>query len=143
MNQPSLTPRRRLRAQPAQRGFALIEAMVGMLIFSFGVLGLIGLQASMTQAQTASRLRAEAANLTSELFGLIQTDHPSRLEHYGGGKCSGYSRCADWERKAKEQLPDAKAEVATSADGTVTVTLSWSQGGEVRNQYLSTMVWAR
>lgn len=140
MNQPSYTTRRRGPAR--QRGIALIEALVGMLIFTFGVLGLVGLQASMTQAQTASRLRAEAANLASELFGLAQTDHPLRLTEYTTDRCLGYSRCADWHRKVDDQLPGAKVELVPGVGGSLQLTLSWSQGGDVRNQYVSTMVWA-
>ena len=55
------------------RGVALIEALVGLLIFSFGVLGLIGLQATMSKAQTGAKFRADASNLTAELLGVMAT----------------------------------------------------------------------
>lgn len=124
-----------------QQGIALIEALVGMLIFAFGVLGLVGLQSSMTQAQTSSRFRADAANLASELFGLIQTDHVTRISFYSGDACAGYLRCADWMRKAKATLPAVQTSVQTDAvTGTVNLTLTWTQGGS-QNSYTSTMVW--
>lgn len=134
---PATLPRRRHR----QGGIALIEALVGMLIFAFGVLGLVGLQASMTKAQTAARFRAEASNLASDLFALIESDHLTRLTLYSSANCANYVRCADWLRKAKDRLPGGDAAtVIDGASGTVTVTLSWVQGGD-RNQYVSSMVW--
>ena len=129
------------RAVRRQGGIALIEALVGMLIFAFGVLGLVGLQSSMTQAQTSARFRADAADLASELFGLIQTDNLGRLALYSGDACAGYLRCADWMRKAKATLPQVRTSVTSDAvTGTVVLTLGWTQGS-VQNSYTSTMVW--
>ena len=124
-----------------QQGIALIEALVGMLIFAFGVLGLVGLQSSMTQAQTSARFRADAADLASELFGLIQTDNLSRLNLYSGASCAGYLRCADWQRKALGSLPQVQTNLSSDpASGTVNLTLTWTQGG-AQNSYTTSMVW--
>ena len=91
------------------RGIALIEALIGILIFAFGVLGLMGLQAAMTKAQTSAKVRADAANLASDLFGLIQTDIPGNLSNYankGGTKaCASYVPCSDWLAKVGATLP--------------------------------------
>ena len=85
------------RRRSAQRGIALIEALVGMLIFAFGVLALIGLQASMTRAQSSAHYRADASNLASQLFALVQTDAFAIIR-----TCGGQSRCAvQYGRRAK------------------------------------------
>ncbi len=129
------------RPPQRQRGIALIEAMVGMLIFAFGVLGLIGLQASMTRAQGSAHYRADASNLASELFGLIQTDTVANQGSYNDASCAGYARCADWLRKAATQLPGVQTSMSTVVGtGTVTVTISWAQGTE-RNSFSTSMVW--
>lgn len=52
-----------------QRGAMLIEALIAILIFSVGVLGIIGMQASAVQASTDSSFRSEAAMLANELIG--------------------------------------------------------------------------
>lgn len=125
-----------------QRGVALLEALIGILIFAFGVLGLVGLQASMTQAQTSGKLRADAANLVSDLFGLIQTDHLSNMALYADGSCAGYVRCKDWKNKVEATLPAADVSTTVNAAaGLVTVTVSWRQGQEARNSYSSSMNW--
>lgn len=129
--------------QPAaQQGIALLEALVGILIFAFGVLGLIGLQAAMTQAQTSGKFRADAANLVSDLFGLIQTDHIDNIGLYADASCASYTRCKDWKAKVAATLPAAEiSTTVTPSAGTVAVSLSWRQGQEARSSYASSMNW--
>ncbi|MDM4767714.1 prepilin-type N-terminal cleavage/methylation domain-containing protein [Pelomonas sp. SE-A7] len=125
-----------------QRGVALIEALIAILIFAFGVLGLVGLQAAMTRAQTTGKIRADAANLASDLFGLVQTDHATMLGQYSTANCAGYPRCADWKTKVTAALPSAQVTLTTNeAARSIEVKISWQQGQETRNQYSSTMVW--
>jgi type IV pilus assembly protein PilV len=50
-----------------EHGFALVEAMVSILIFSFGVLGLIGLEAKSIQYSVDGENRNRAALLASEI----------------------------------------------------------------------------
>lgn len=136
----------RFQLRQGQRGVALIEALIGILIFAFGVLGLVGLQATMTRSQTAGKFRADAANLVSDLFGMIQTDHLANMKLYAENssshECSSYTRCAEWKAKAERVLPAGKVEVTVStADGKVTAKVSWQQASEKPNQYESTMTW--
>ncbi|MEH0166858.1 pilus assembly protein PilV [Paucibacter sp. JuS9] len=136
LQHPRLLTRRRLR------GVAMIEAMIAILIFAFGVLGLVGLQAAMTQAQTTGKIRADAANLAADLFAMVQTDHATMLSQYSTANCPGYSRCNDWKVKVQSVLPAAEVVmVANEATRTVQVTLSWQQGQESRSQYSSSMMW--
>jgi len=124
------------------RGVALIEALVGMTIFAFGVLGLIGLQASMSKAQTASKHRASAAVLASELFGLIQSDAVNQLGNYDSSRCDDKPACADWQRRVSAQLPGGDSTVDVElATGLVTLTITWQQGREPGHQYQTTMTW--
>jgi type IV pilus assembly protein PilV len=130
-------PRRR-----AQAGVMLLEALIAMLIFAFGVLGLVGLQAAMTQAQTSSKFRADASILATDLFGLVQTDNFANLGLYSTDGCSGYARCADWLEKVESTLPEAEVSFTTSVGtGRVEIAISWQQGGQDRNSYSTAMVW--
>lgn len=65
---------RRLRRPPAgqpqvhaQRGIALMEALIAILIFAFGILGLIGLEASAINSAVDSDDRNRAALFASEI----------------------------------------------------------------------------
>ena len=51
-----------------QSGVILIEALVAILIFSVGILALVGLQATAIKQSTDARYRTEAAALANELI---------------------------------------------------------------------------
>lgn len=54
-----------------QRGVFLIEALLGILIFSLGILALIGMQAAAISAQSDARYRMEAANQAEKIVNTI------------------------------------------------------------------------
>ena len=45
----------------AQRGVFLIEALIAILIFSLGILGMVAMAGSAMSAQTDARFRTDAA----------------------------------------------------------------------------------
>jgi type IV pilus assembly protein PilV len=51
----------------AQHGVALLECLMAMLVFSFGLLGLLGLEAKVMTFSTTSENRNRAAMFASEL----------------------------------------------------------------------------
>jgi type IV pilus assembly protein PilV len=50
-----------------QQGMMLIEALLGILIFSIGILALVAMQASAVSQQTDAQVRVEAANMIDQL----------------------------------------------------------------------------
>jgi len=68
-----MTARSRLQGGNAQRGIALIEALVAMLIFTFGVLGLIALESSAINFAVDSEDRNRAALFASEVASAMWT----------------------------------------------------------------------
>jgi type IV pilus assembly protein PilV len=66
------TPKNILRnGVDAQSGFTLIEVMVSMLIFSFAVLGLVGMQARAVQISTDAENRMRASLMADEIISLM------------------------------------------------------------------------
>lgn len=53
----------------AQHGVVLIEAMIAILIFSVGVLGIVGMQAAMIKNASDSKYRADAAYVAQRYIG--------------------------------------------------------------------------
>jgi type IV pilus assembly protein PilV len=51
----------------AQQGVFLIEALIGILIFSLGVLAMVALGTAAVSAQSDAQYRTEAANLANEI----------------------------------------------------------------------------
>lgn len=125
----------RLRRRAA-RGAAMLETLVAILIFAFGVLGIVGLQSSMTRAQTASKFRGDAAYLATELTGTMWADITNVLQYdTASGRCADHARCAEWLAKVGTVLPGGTAELETVAGGDVTVTINWAVPGEGAHRY--------
>jgi type IV pilus modification protein PilV len=54
-----------------QSGVMLIEALIGILIFSIGILSLVALQAASVTATADAQYRVEAVNLANQMLGQI------------------------------------------------------------------------
>lgn len=123
--------RRGEAASRRQAGFMLIEVLVSVLLFSVGVLAIVGLQASMSKAQTASKDRADAAYLANEVIGLMWSDAKNVI-NYNGTSCDTYARCQDWASKLTTALPQAgkTIKVALAAGETnvydVNIAITWA-----------------
>ena len=141
------------RGPGGQRGVFLIEALLGILVFSLGILALVGMQAAAISAQSDARYRTEAANYADRLISniwlgvdrtsatTIQTSLAA-FQHQNSGSTCAFSGTAssstvvsDWVTQvtaAGTGLPGAtsamqRITVNTVAGGynQVTVTLCW------------------
>lgn len=122
-----------------QRGMMLIEALIALLIFSIGILGIIGLQASAVQQSTDAKNRAEAAYLADQLMGRMWVDNRSVANLQAkyqscGSSCAGYWA---WYGTVKatlpgvaDDIPDTQPEVTVDNAGIVTISLSWRATGD-------------
>ena len=131
-------PRMENGAVRSQKGVALIEALVALLIFSFGILGLFGLQGLMLRNQSDAKFRTDASFLANEVVGLAATDK-NNLNSYTtstSSKCA-YQKCADWVGKVERGLPSGEASVVyTGGTGDLSVTLAWKMPDGTRHQYV-------
>jgi type IV pilus assembly protein PilV len=69
-----------LQMRNAQCGGFLLEALIGILIFSFGILGIVGLQAQAIRFTNESEYRAEAMYLANSLISQMWTDDRKSLK---------------------------------------------------------------
>ena len=133
-------------------GFAMIEVLIAVLLFAIGILGLVGLQATMTQTQTESKVRADAANLVDELATLMWGELGNQatianLAAFSPAGCGGNATCNAWLTKLGKALPGGTLADLTfnnvvdtwdSNHGSVTVTLQWSLPNGSGHKYVST-----
>jgi type IV pilus assembly protein PilV len=82
-----------------QSGMMLLEALIAILIFSLGILGMVAINARAVEAATDSQARADAAKFTSEIASRIalavdrssKTNLDASLKTFqhqpGGGTC--------------------------------------------------------
>jgi type IV pilus assembly protein PilV len=113
----------------------LIEALIAVLIFSVGVIAVVGLQAVATRELSESRFRSDASYLADSVIGEItagNNNNPGARD----GTYSATSNPADlWSLAITDPnsgLPNGQMVVAT-AGNQVTVTVSWQARGAVSN----------
>jgi type IV pilus assembly protein PilV len=70
----------RVNYKRTQSGGFLLEALIGVLIFSFGILGIVGLQAQALRHTGDAEYRAEATYLANSLISTMWTDDPGVLK---------------------------------------------------------------
>ncbi len=56
-----------------QSGMMLLEALIGILIFSIGILALVAMQTAAVSAVSDAQYRVEAVNLASEMLAQVWT----------------------------------------------------------------------
>ena len=133
------------RAPDRQTGSYLLEALIAILIFSFGVLGLIGLLGSSIRITNDARYRSEAANLASAMIAEMWTMTAAEMDTKFG---SGGAKLVSWQGKASALLPAAATYPPTvdltqaglsPESRTVVVTVFWQMPGETeKHQHLMT-----
>ena len=104
-------------------GFTLIEVLVAILLFSVGLLGVVGMQARMLQASTQNGDRARASMLANELVSAMWAQQSVNV-------ASGTLR--DWQTRVASTtnagLPNGVGSVAyatASGTTTATITVTW------------------
>ena len=143
---PTPTTRRSAKNAPSrQTGSYLLEALIAILIFSFGVLGLIGLLGSSIRITNDARYRSEAANLASAMIAEMWTMSATQMDTQFG---SGGTKLTAWRDKATDLLPSAATYPPTvdltqpglsPESRTVVVTVYWQMPGETeKHQHLMT-----
>ena len=119
-----------------QRGFLLLEVLVALLIFAFGVLGIVGLQAAMTKAQSSAKYRGDAAFLAQELVGNMWGDIPG-LGQYTTANCSARGKCNAILQKIAAELPSGTLAITQDSPGLFVITISWTPPGEDTHSFVT------
>lgn len=99
-----------------QKGATLLEVLIAILIFSVGILAIVGVQALATRVTTDSKYRADASFLANQALGRVWGD-PANIANFG-----------ETETTVTE-LPGGKRSVEVNGNR-VTVTLTWQLPGE-------------
>jgi len=133
---PRPSPRLRL-----QRGIALLEALLAVLLLAIGLIGTVGLQARSMAAMTDASLRAEATMAAEHLLGIMNSDQanlPAYAMAMGG---SPGTQLAPWYNDTRLRIPNAQIEVQVLPTvGTrhyrVNLRIEWTRkSGGVTNAY--------
>ncbi|MBS0447314.1 MAG: type IV pilus modification protein PilV [Proteobacteria bacterium] len=129
------------RGADAQRGFSLLEVLVSIVVLSFGVLGIVGLQAASMQANSDARYQSAAVRLGLELSDMMRDNmtvaqtvsgtpagNPYVVQNYtdpgtlstptsdcSSTQCSASAlaqfQIYDWLQRVSNELPGARVQV--------------------------------
>ena len=118
----------------AQEGVMLIEALLGILIFSIGILAMLGMQAVGMRATIDAKYRSEAAFLANRMVGLLWSD-PANMTNYATANCGSTvgSDCYIWLTELQAKLPNAtggNAPTIVINGRQATITVFWQRPGE-------------
>lgn len=114
----------------SQRGVVLIEAMISVVIISFGILAIVGMQANAVRLSSDAKYRSDAVLAVNQLIGEMQSGDRTTAALQGAYQNGGAAYAA-W--RAGIQLPGIDANppnVVVDGNGVVTITVSWLQPGE-------------
>ena len=137
--------KRATRPSNGQRGGYLLETLIAVILFSFGVLGLVGTLANSVRATNDARYRSEAANLAGAIVAEMWTTTPAQLDAQFGASGAKLTR---WQNKTASLLPyagtkppsiDLTQPGLSSQSRTVIVTVFWQlPGASELHQYILT-----
>lgn len=119
------------RARP-QRGVALLEALIAILLLAIGLLGTIGLQARAYSALSEATMRAEATLATEKLLGVMGNDQANIGKYALAAGATPSARLEAWHKDLQKSIPNAKAVIAVAqakkvAGWEVDMTIKWTR----------------
>jgi len=127
-----------------QQGSVLLEGLIAILIFSMGILAIVGLQAAAIKTVADSQYRLEASFLANRLIAQMWTD-TANITNYA---LPGGSAATNWKAEVQALLPgsttlpptvDISGDVATGY--TVTLQLNWKAAGETSEHKYTTIAY--
>ena len=107
----------------AMRGISLIEVLVAMTIFAFGILGLLGMHARALSGFSDAKYRTDAALLTDGLINDIWVNR-TNIASYAYASGTVPAAVQPWLSEVQSTLPNGAGTVVVNGT-TVTVTVTW------------------
>lgn len=125
--------RRHRHQRRAQRGVSLIDALIAIVILSFGLIGLTRMQGRMVTAATDAQYRTMAVQLADELLSTALVDSANRncytLPQTGAcGSSAAVGRVTAWADRVTSSMPGTVTKGVTldTATGLMTVSIGWT-----------------
>jgi len=109
-----------------QAGVMLLEALIAMLIFSLGILAIVGMQATAIQDLSESKYRSDAAFLANQIVADMWSNSTQLANYAWAGGGAAPAQLTNWVAAVQNRLPGATAYppiITVGANNTVTVTV--------------------
>jgi type IV pilus assembly protein PilV len=110
----------KLQNLPKQQGAVLLEALIAILIFSFGILAISGLQGAMMKNTVDAAYRAEASYIVQQRLGEMLVNP------------IGLGASAD---VPIDSLPGGKLSITPLSESRLQFVVTWQVPGEAQHNY--------
>lgn len=122
-----------MKSNTGQRGATLLEALIGILIFSIGILALVGMQALAIKHMSDAKYRSDASFFANEIIGQMWVNRTSLGNYAFPGAGAPPVEINSWVTSIQNTLPGVTAAanlpIIVVAGTTVTVTVRWQLPG--------------
>jgi type IV pilus assembly protein PilV len=127
----------KIKLPAKQQGIVLLEGLIAVLIFSIGILGIVGLQAAMIKGTSDSKYRIDAGYVAQQRIAAIWVD-PNNLANYAesGTDISASSGLPNGKRSTLRADPSCDKDASNNpSDKCFVVKVTWQPPGstEVHN----------
>jgi type IV pilus assembly protein PilV len=126
-----------------QRGILLLEALIAILLISFGILGLIALWANSLKDVSEAKYRSDASFLANEMIGQLWLDRANIAP--------GYPVPTAWTTRIAATLPSGTGTILVEDNTDIdplpvppappalkaTITVQWTLPGHVEHTFVS------
>lgn len=127
-------------------GVMLLEALIGILIFSIGILALVGMQATSVRQVSSAKYRTDASLLANDLMGQMWLGDRTPVNLTANFSSPSGADYLLWVERIKPVLPGSADHLPSvsvrSVPGTfaphaeVRITLYWQPPSEPLHQFL-------
>jgi type IV pilus assembly protein PilV len=90
-----------------QRGVMLLEALIALLLFSVGILAVVGLQAQSVAHVSQGKYRADAAFLGDQVIGQMWANRANIPSYAYAGAGTAPAAIQQWVTQVQRSLPGA------------------------------------
>lgn len=135
---------------PTQRGATMIEVLVTIVILTFGLLGLAGLQARLQVSEMESYQRAQALILLEDMANRITTNRAAAASYVTGSPlgagitCPTATSSSPLQQKDVSEWCEALKGAAETAGSSKVGAMIGARGcveSSIANEYLVTVAW--
>lgn len=112
---------------PKQSGVMLLEALIAILIFAVGILGIVGLQGTAVKQVTDAKFRSDAAMLANQYIATMWLGDRTQAT-LQSNFATGNANYLTWQGTVAATLPVPAANPPTvdvDAANIVTITIYW------------------
>jgi type IV pilus assembly protein PilV len=121
-------------AAARQTGVMLLEALIALLVFSLGILAIVGMQATAIQDVGEAKYRSDAAFLANQIIAEMWGNSGALAVYAWNGSGSPPAEIASWVATVNSRLPGAATfppTITMGANNAVTVRVRWRQARDV------------